>query len=773
MPRKSTALTKEEISRYTITFWKIVIGVVAFGIILLFSIGLGLFGQLPSFRDLENPKSNLASEVISEDGEVLGTYFVQNRSNVRYDQISPNVINALIATEDTRFYDHSGIDFKRTFTIIYYNLVGKKQGASTITQQLALNLFQEEGRSRNPFKRFIQKLQEWIIAIKLERNYTKEEIITMYLNTVDFGSYNSFGIKSAAKTYFNTTPDKLKPEQAAVLVGMLKGPSMYSPVRNPERALARRNTVLENMHKASFISDSEAAELKQKPLVLALNPIDHNEGAAPYFRAVLKKEIQKIFVDQKIEKADGTPYDLDRDGLRIYTTINSKMQRYAEQAQKEYIRELQNQFKKQWRGRNPFAFEEAEQILEQGMKRSDRYRQMKEEGFTEGEILENFKTPVKMSVFTWKGEKDTTMSPLDSVKYYKLMLRNAMMSMEPHTGYVRAWVGGIDYEHFKYDQVKMGRRQVGSTAKPFTYAAAINEGYSPCYKMPNEPVTINGWTPRAHKPIPGYITLKTALAHSENYITARVMKQVGETAVSTLTKRMGITSDVPALPSICLGSFEASLYDMVGAYSVFVNHGVWTEPLYLLRIEDKNGNVLYEKKPRVVVALNPQTAYAMVDMLKAVVQQGTGLRLRGPRYRLLNPIGGKTGTTQNHSDGWFIGITPQLVTGVWTGAEDRAIRFINMNQGEGANSALPVFALYMKKVYADKTLNYSKGDFEPPQGGGSITINCDAYAPRPAAADSTAVTPTPAASTTAPTTKPAPAQKPATTTKPASQSARF
>ncbi len=756
MQRKTNTLSKEEVSRYTITFWKIVIGCVAFGIILLFSIGLGLFGELPSFRDLENPKSNLASEVISDDGEVLGTYFVQNRSNVRYNQISPNVINALIATEDTRFYSHSGIDFKRTFSIIFYNLIGKKQGASTITQQLALNLFQEEGRSKNPLKRFIQKLQEWIIAIKLERNYTKEEIITMYLNTVDFGSYNSFGIKAAARTYFNTTPDKLEPEEAAVLVGMLKGPSMYSPVRHPERALTRRNTVLANMHKESFISDSEKAELQAKPLVLSLNPSDHNEGAAAYFRAFLKREIQKIFKDQNIEKPDGTPYDLDRDGLKIYTTINSKMQRYAEQAQQEYIKILQAQFRRQWRGRNPFNFDEADILIDQAIKRSDRYRQLREDGLTEGDILANFRKPVKMTIFSWKNRDgiDTTMSPIDSIKYYKLILRNALMSMEPggpNAGYVRAWVGGINYEYFKYDQVKMGARQVGSTAKPFTYAAAINAGYSPCYKVPNEPVTIDGWTPRAHKPIPGYVNLKTALAHSENYVTAYMMKQVGATAVATLTKQMGITSDVPNYPSICLGSFDATLYDMVGAYSTFVNHGIWTEPIYLLRIEDKNGNVLYERRPKVVEALNPQTAYVMTDMLKGVVQQGTGLRLRGPKYRLMNPIGGKTGTTQNNSDGWFIGITPQLVTGVWTGAEDRAIHFISMDQGEGANSALPVFALYMKKVYADPTLHYSKGDFEPPPGGLNITLNCDAYAaPGP---DSTSVA-APTDPTTTTTAKP-------------------
>ncbi|MBC8053379.1 MAG: transglycosylase domain-containing protein [Sphingobacteriaceae bacterium] len=733
MQKRNTTLTKQEISRYTITFWKIVIGCISFGIILLFSIGLGLFGALPTFKDLENPKSNLASEIIADDGVVLGHYFAQNRSNIRYQEISPNVINALIATEDIRFYEHSGIDFKRTFTIIFYNLIGKQQGASTITQQLALNLFSEEGRSKVFFKRVIQKLQEWITAIKLERQYTKEEIITMYLNTVDF-AYNSYGIKSAAHTFFNTTPDKLSPDQAAVLIGMLKGPSLYNPVRNPERSMARRNTVLENMRKAGYLTDGDAEQLTAKPLVLKFNPVDHNVGTAAYFRAVLKKDIQKIFEETQIEKADGTPYDLDRDGLKIYTTINSRMQRYAEEAQREYISQLQRQFTRSWKGRDPFKFQEAEKVLEQGIKRSDRYQQLREEGLTEGDILKNFKTPAKMTIYSWKGEIDTLMSPIDSVKYYKLLLRNAMMSMEPtgpNAGYVRAWVGGINFEHFKYDQVKMGKRQVGSTAKPFTYAVAINEGFSPCYQVLNQPVTINGWTPGGgHKPLPGPITLKTALAHSQNWATAYMMQQVGETAVSTLTKKIGITSVVPSLPSICLGTFDASVYDMVGAYSTFVNQGVWTEPIYLLRIEDKNGNILFEKKPQVREVLNSQVAYVMVDMLKGVVQKGTGRRLY--RYNLTNPIGGKTGTTQNNSDGWFIGITPQLVTGVWTGAEDRAIHFTSENDGEGANSALPVFALYMKRVYADTKLKYTKGDFEAPQGGVSIALNCDAYTPRPA-----------------------------------------
>ena len=728
----NTQLTRQEISRYTIRFWKWIIGIIAFGAILIFSIGLGLFGQLPDLRALENPKSNQASEVISDDNVVLGTYYIQNRSNVRYDEISPNVINALIATEDIRFYNHSGIDFKRTFTVIFYNLIGKRQGASTITQQLALNLFSKEGRSRNFIKRLIQKSQELIVAVKLERQYTKEEIITMYLNTVDFGSYNTYGIKSAARTYFSTTPDKLEPEQAAILIGMLKGPSFYNPHRNPGRALLRRNTVIENMNNASYISDAEAESLKKLPLKLAFNPLDHNDGSAAYFRAALKKDIQQTFQENSIYKADGTSYDLDRDGLKIYTTINSRMQNYAEQAQQEYLKTLQAQFNASWKGRDPFNFQEAKGLIDQGMRRSDRYQQLKAEGKSEEDIIADFKKPTEMTIFSWRGEIDTLMRPIDSIKYYKLMLRNAVMSMEPQSGYVRAWVGGTNFEHFKYDQVKTGTRQVGSTAKPFTYAVAIgNGGYSPCYTVANEPVSIDAgdgtsWMPKAYNPIPGILTLKKALAHSQNYITAYLMKQVGATAVATLTKNMGITTDVPAVPSICLGSFDASVYDMVGAYSVFVNHGVWTEPIYLLRIEDKNGNVIYERRPRVKVVLDEQTAYVMTDMLKAVVTQGTGVRL-GWKYKLTNPIGGKTGTTQNNSDGWFMGITPELVTGVWTGAEDRAIHFTSTNFGEGANTALPIFALYMKKVYADRTLKYSKGDFPLPKGGITTTLDCGAY----------------------------------------------
>ena len=720
-------LDGSDIASFNKLFWKIIIGFILMIALIITGTGFGLFGELPSFRDLENPKSNQASIIYTTDKAELGNYFVQNRSNIRYQDISPNMINALIATEDVRFKGHSGVDFKRTFSIFFYNLIGKKQGASTITQQLALNLFSAEGRAKSVFKRIPQKLKELIVAIKLERNYTKEEIITMYLNTVDFGN-NSFGVKAAARTYFNTSPAKLTAAQAATLVGILKGVTMYSPTRNPERSLARRNLILNKMLKEEFISEDEYQTSITKDLALQFRPTSHNDGLATYFRTILKQDIQKTFDELDIKKSDGTSYDLDRDGLRIYTTIDSKMQKYAEEAQREYMKDLQRQFNNHWKGMNPFKGNEA--LLTQGMKRSDRYISLKEENISDEEIRKIFDTPVKMEIFSWKGNIDTTMTPMDSIKYYKMFLRNSMMAMDPSNGEVRAWVGGIDFEHFKYDQVKMGTRQVGSTAKPFTYAVGIDNGYSPCYKVNNVPYTVTGygepWTPRGHKPLPGYLTLRKALANSQNFITAWVMQQVGPTVVAELIQRMGITSPVPSYPSIALGAFEASVYDMVGAYAAFVNHGVWTEPIYLTRIEDKNGNVLYERKPKVVQALNEQTAYVMTYMLKGVVEEGTGVRMRY-KYGLNNPIGGKTGTTNDNSDGWFMGITPQLVGGVWTGCEDRAIHFRSTNLGEGANTALPIFALFLKKVYADNSLGIGKGDFLPPKGGTSITLDCGQY----------------------------------------------
>jgi len=721
---KKNQLTEGDIKRYTFNFWKVIIGIVALGFLFILSIRLGLFGKLPSFSDLENPKSNLASEVITDDHKVLGTYYVQNRSNVKYSELSPYLVKALVSTEDKRFYDHSGIDYSRTFTVIFHTLTGNKQGGSTITQQLALNLF-SDGRQKNFLKRIIQKFQEWVTAVRLERNYTKDEIITMYFNTVDFGAYNTFGIKSAARTYFNTTPDKLTAEQAALLVGMLKGPGAYSPVRFPEKSKIRRNTVLNNMVAANFISAEEASNAKEKPLGLELKIANYGEGLGPYFRAVLKDQIKKEFANLKIVRADGTPYDLDRDGLKIYTTINMSMQQYAEDAQKEWMKQLQSKFSAQWKNRDPFKGDKAK-LLISGMKRSDRYRILREEGLNDDEIKKAFNVKVPMNIFTWKGSKDTMMTPMDSIKYNKLMLRNAMMSMEPKTGHIKAWVGGIDFDHFKYDQVKMGTRQVGSTAKPFTYAVAIDNGYSPCYSIPNYQQTYNGWTPRGNAQGGNPITLAKALAYSQNFATAYLVHEVGAAEVAALTKRMGITSDVPNYPSISLGAYEASVFDMVGAYSAFVNQGTWIEPTALLRIEDKNGTHIYDKAPKVVKALNSESAYIIVDMLKKVVSQGTARRIQW-KYNLTNPIGGKTGTTNDNSDAWFIGITPELVTGVWTGAEDRGISFDRMEYGQGAAAAMPVFAFFMQKVYKDSNLKYTKGDFEQPQGGLTRVIDCNQY----------------------------------------------
>jgi penicillin-binding protein 1A len=723
---KNNKLTQEDIKRYTRNFWKFLGFLFLLGVLFILSVRLGLFGQLPSFDDLENPNSNLASEIITEDNKVLGTYYVENRSNVKYSELSPYLVKALVSTEDKRFYSHSGIDYSRTFTTIIHTLLGNKQGGSTVTQQLALNLFSER-RERNTVKRIMQKFQEWITAVHLERNYTKEEIIMMYFNTVDFGYKNTFGIKSGARTFFNTTPDQLTADQAAVLVAVLKGTYYYSPVRFPDRAINRRNLVLKNMLNEKFISRAEYEEATAKPLGLKMNVVSYGEGLAPYFRAVLKDEIKSEFKRLSITKADGTPYDLDRDGLKIYTPINYKMQQYAEEAQKEWMKKLQAEFDKQWHNRNAFTGDKAS-LLETGMRRSDRYRELKRNGASEEEIKKSFDTKVSMSLFTWNGSVDTMMTPMDSIKYNKLMLRNSMMAMEPLTGHIKAWVGGVSFEHYKYDQVKMGIRQVGSTAKPFTYAVAIDNGYSPCYPVPNHQQTYGTWTPRGTVQGGDPITLKNALKYSQNYATAYVVNEVGAANVAALTKRMGITSEVPSYPSISLGAYEASVYDMVGAYSTFVNHGTWIEPTMIFRVEDKNGTPIYERTPKVVKALNSESAYIMVDILKGVVDGGTGSRLRRAEYGgLTNPVGGKTGTTNDNSDAWFIGITPELVAGVWTGAEDRGISFSSMRYGQGAAAALPVFGLFMKKVFSDKSLNYSTGDFPLPPGGLTKTLDCSEY----------------------------------------------
>lgn len=684
-------------------------------------------GDLPTFEEIENPKSSLASEVISSDGVVIGKYFIQNRSNVHFDELSPNLVKALLATEDIRFEKHSGIDLKGLFRVLFKTILTRQDagGGSTLTQQLAKNLFPRE--KMNQFQLIIRKVKEWIIAVRLERGYTKEEIMTMYLNTVEFG-HNTYGIKSAARTFFQKTPDALTVEESAVLVGLLKGPTLFSPVRNPGNSTARRNTVLAQMNKYGFLTDAEYDSLKLLPIRLQFKPDDHNAGMATYFREVLRLELNKWCREHK--KADGSVYNIYRDGLRIYTTIDSRMQRYAEEAVKEHLSELQKTFFEHWKNRNPF--QEVPEVVEQGMKRSDRYAELKAEGISEDSIRKIFNTKTRMSIFSWNGDIDTLMSPLDSIKYYKMILQTGMMSMEPQTGFVRAWVGGNNYVHFKYDHVKDGKRQVGSAFKPIVYTLAVQEGYSPCFKVPNSPVTIiteagQAWTPKnSDNKYGGMLMLKEALAESVNTVSAYLMKQFGPYATVEMARKLGIQSPIETVPSICLGTVDLSVFELTGAYSTFANKGVWTQPVYITRIEDKNGVVLQEFVPKKVEAISEETAYVMINMMQGAVQFGTSVRLRY-KYGLTQPMAGKTGTTQNQSDGWYMGITPELVTGVWVGCEDRSVHFRTTQLGQGANMALPIWALYMKKLYADKTLNIYQGDFEKPAGKLSIELDCNKY----------------------------------------------
>jgi penicillin-binding protein 1A len=697
-------------------------------LILLSAVNAGKFGELPSFEELENPNSSLASEVLASDNIILGKYFIQNRSNIHFRELSPSTVMALKATEDVRFDEHSGIDLRGLGRVFFKTVILRQRtsgGGSTLTQQLAKNLFPRE--NEKGFRLFIRKIKEWIIAVRLERSYTKQEIMAMYLNTVEFG-HNSFGIKSAAKTFFNKIPARLSVEESAMLVGMLQAPSRYSPVRNPQTAMVRRNTVLSQMEKYTFLKKAEFDSIKSLPIKLSYKSEDHNEGLAPYFRESLRLEMMKWCREHK--KADGTSYNLYRDGLRIYTTIDSRMQTYAEEAMKEHLTSLQKTFDEHWKGRIPWA--QHPEVIEEGIKHSDRYISLKAEGATEAEIKTNFETKIPMTVFSWKGDIDTVMSPLDSLKYYKRFLQSGFMSMEPQTGFVRAWVGGNNYHHFKYDHVKAGRRQVGSTFKPFLYTLAMQEGYSPCFKVANERVVIPipgqpDWSPtNSDGKYGGMLTLKDALAESVNCVSAYLMKEFGPKAMTTIARKMGITSPIDEVPSICLGTPDVSLFEMVGAYGTFANKGVWTEPVYITRIEDKNGMVLQEFVPRKVEAISEETAFLMINLMQGVVQGGTGARIRF-RYGLNNPIAGKTGTTQNQSDGWFMGITPQLVSGVWTGCEDRSVHFRTTNLGQGANMALPIWALYMKKVYADKELNIFQGEFDKPQQPISIELDCNKY----------------------------------------------
>ncbi len=738
---KKKVKAKPNIKKYIRGFWIINASVAALVVLLFFFISIGLFGFMPSFEELENPQSNLASHIYSADEQLLGTYFIENRSNIHYEDLSPNIVKALLATEDIRFESHAGIDYRGVARAVIKTILLQDRsagGGSTITQQLAKNLF-----PRNPdaskLQLIITKLKEWVVAIRLERNYSKQEILAMYLNTVDFGSH-AFGIKSASATFFGKTPDALKLEEAATLIGLLKAPTWFSPVRNYDRSLGRRNVVIGQLHKYGFISEHERDSITQLPIDLSsYQIIDHRAGLATYFREYLRKQL--VEWSKTTMKPDGTPYDIYRDGLRIYTTIDSRMQRYAEEAVEEYIGgELQKQFFNHWKGWRNAPFDrqmsdsDVQRLINLSIRRSDRYHSLKRKGWEEDSIIANFNEPVRMSVFSWEGSIDTVMTPLDSIWYHKHFLHSGLMAMEPQTGHVKAYVGGINYRHFKFDHVKIMRRQVGSTFKPFVYTLAMQEGeFTPCTKVPNVPVTFRlhdgqTWTPRnASDAREGeMVTLKWALANSVNFVSAYLMKRYSPQAVVQIARKLGVKSPIDEVYAVALGTPDLTVYEMVGANSAFVNKGIYVEPIFITKIEDNNGNIIETFVPKTQEAMSEETAYLMIELMKGVVESGTSVRLRF-RYGLNNPIAGKTGTTQNNSDGWFIGMTPELVTGVWTGGEDRSIRFRTITYGQGAHMALPVWALFMQKVYADKSLDISKGDFEKPASGLRVETDCDKY----------------------------------------------
>ena len=707
-------------------------------ILFFFCVAKGVFGTMPTFDELENPRTNLATEIISADGKILGTYHIENRSNVRYAELSHYMPEALISIEDERFTEHSGIDEKALFRVAFGVLTGnKKGGGSTITQQLAKNLF-PRGENLSTGKLVLRKFQEWITATKLEHNYSKEEIVAMYLNTVAFG-HNAFGIRSAASTFFDKKPIEMNIEECALMAGVVNAPTRYSPVRNPERSMARRNLVLKKMAENGYITEAECDSISLIPIDMSHFSIkDHNSGQATYFREFLRGELNEW--SKNTTRADGQPYNIYRDGLRIYTTIDSRMQRYAEEAVKEFMgKELQPMFYRHWKGQKlaPFSnltADEIDHILETSMKRSDRYRSLKNAGVPMDSIKAEFERPVPMTIFSWDGPIDTVMSPMDSIRYYKWFLQASLISIESHTGHVKAYVGGLDYQFFKYDHVTQARRQVGSTFKPFLYSLAMQEGeYTPCTRIPNIQYNIQledgkVWSPgNSGGRVGEEITLKYALAQSNNWISAYLMNQFGPNAVIAQARRMGVESPIDAVPAICLGVCDLKLIEMVGAMSTFANQGVYIKPMFITRIEDKNGNVIQRFSPEESEAMSELTAYKMVELMKGVVQSGTGIRLRS-YYGFTNPIAGKTGTTQKQSDGYFMGITPDLTTGVWVGAEDRSVHFRSTKLGQGSHTALPIWALYMKKVYADKSLGISKGDFPKPNlPGVDLNFDCNRY----------------------------------------------
>ncbi|MCR5464171.1 MAG: transglycosylase domain-containing protein [Bacteroidales bacterium] len=756
-------MTKETRKKITKWFWILITIPVLF--VLFMILLVWMFADIPSFKELENPENNLATQIIAQDGETMATFHIENRTYVTYEEISPNLVHAAVATEDARFYKHSGIDFKGLARVLFKTILLRRSnqgGGSTITQQLAKTLYprMEIGRKVPGIyhmKMVWIKLKEWITAVKLERDYTKDEIMTMYLNSIFFGS-NAYGVRSAAETFFGKHPSDLTVEESAMLVGMVNKPTRYNPALNPDKALVRRNFVIGQMEKAGYIDKAQRDSIREIPITLNYEIQDHNAGRAPYFRDMIRRVMTakkprrsdyKVREDytadslawandelygwlEKNTKTDGTPYDLDRDGLRIYTTINYKMQKYAEEAVAERIKELQADFMKdlKYKTNAPFSndIDQAtrDRLMNQARRWSDRWRLLKKDGLSDSQIQKTFSVPVKMRIFAYnsKGYIDTTMTPDDSIKYYKSMLRTAFVAMEPGTGHVKAYVGGPNYRYFKYDNVRQGKRQVGSTIKPFLYTLAMQEGMTPCDKVVDLPQTFEipggtTWTPRStdsEKWIGKTVTLKWGLTNSSNNISAYLMKQFGPEAMADMMRRMGIQSHIDEVPALCVGPADISLWEMVAAYNTFPSRGVFVSPLFVTRIEDSQGNVISEFANRKREAIGENTAYLMVNLMEGVVQGGTASRLRY-RYNLMGEIAGKTGTTNDNSDGWFIGYTPTLVAGVWTGAEDRQIHFQSGTLGQGANMSLPTWGIFMKKVLADGTLGITANDkFIAPAG---------------------------------------------------------
>ena len=749
--------------KFFVIFWSVVLVGIIGVFVFFWLISAGKLGFMPTFEELENPNNRFASEVYFADGPIMNRYFEkENRKYIEYREIPQSVIDALIATEDVRFYDHSGVDVRGLFRVAKGLLTANTSagGGSTISQQLAKMLFPRES-DLNVFELAIRKFREWVIAVRLEKSYTKEEILTMYLNKYDFLNL-AVGISSAADIYFQVPLDSLKVEQAAMLIGMAKNSSYYNPVRRPELTLNRRNVVLSQMYKYDKITREECDSLKQLPLGLNFKRVDHKEGLATYFREYLRlfmtankpdrkryRDLSQFRLDsvawktnplygwcKKNVKVDGSHYDLYSDGLKIYTTLDSRMQKYAEEAVREHLsQDLQPLFDKEKvkKHRPPFSNDmtptEIEEVLDRSIRQSERYRVLSKQGMSFKEIRKTFDQPLKMQVFTWSGIRDTVMTPLDSIKHYKSFFRSGFMVMQPQTGYIKAYVGGPDYRYFMYDMVSAGKRQVGSTIKPILYTLAMQEGLGPCDKVPNIPQTFilptgEPWSARGGTKRQGeMVTLRWGLANSENNISAWVLKQFTPEAVAQMAHKMGITSFIDPVPSVFLGTAEITVKEMVAAYSIFANKGVYNSPLPVYRIEDKYGNVLQEFRPESREVITENTAYLMCNLLEGVVTGGTGVRLRY-KYKLMNPMGGKTGTTQKHADGWFMGVTPDLVGGVWVGAEDRSIHFQNLANGQGASMALPIWAKFLLKAYADPRLKMSDRPFDRPAGINK-RLDCD------------------------------------------------